>query len=91
MSTPAPAPTKTKAVLKKKTTEVSVQTEDVPDTVPVSEQCDGNLILDKTTKNFHRYTITNSIFSGSIYVPKDYEGGEFLFIIKKIYLFSVAY
>ena len=102
MSTPAPAPTKTKAVLKKRMVDnstntceakitdadfipknVSVQTEDVPDTVPVSEQCDGNLILDKTTKNFHRYTITNSIFSGSIYVPKDYEGGEFLFIIKK--------
>ena len=79
MSTPC----KKKAVLKKKTAEVSVQTEDIPDTVPDSGQCDGTLILDKTTKNFHRYTIGNSIFSGSLYVPKDYEGGEFLFIIKK--------
>ena len=77
MSTPPV--TKHQAVLKTKTAEVSVQTEDIPDTVPDSEQCDGILILDKTTKNFKRFTITNSIFSGSIYVPKDSDIKDFYF------------
>ena len=83
MSTPAPVATKTKAVLKKKTAEVSVQTEDIPDTVPDSEPCDGILILDKTTKNFRRYAITNSKFSGSIYVPPDCDITKIVMSIKK--------
>ncbi len=74
--------TKCKAVLKPKQQEVSVQTEDIPDQIPDTESCDGLLILDKTTKNFKRYSITNSIFSGSIYIPKDCDIEEFIFKMK---------
>ena len=79
MSTPAPVESKIKAVLKKKTADVSVQTEDYPDTIPDCESCDGLLILDKTTKNFKRFAIKSEKFSGSIYVPLDCEIKELIF------------
>ncbi len=85
MSTPEPTlPTHTVkgTVLKKRNWshhKVPVQTEDIPDTVPDSEQCDGILTLDKTTKNFKRYAISNSQFSGAIYVPKDSDIKDFYF------------